>query len=209
MINGDFNYQTWIDALNRGNTFVTNSPFLFCHADNKNPGEELRISKKKTVTIVAEMWSQLPVDQLEIIANGKVIAAKRIEKGQHHAKLEIAYTPGKTVWIAARAHQFSQDDAFRGVSFLQRRDGGAGPTLLNRYYGTTRPETTFSHTSPIYVTVDNQRLHSREDAEYFKQYLENGMSWLQQYGRFPSEQAKQEVLDAFKKGVDEFMKLAK
>lgn len=39
--------------------------------------------------------------------------------------------------------------------------------------------------------------------------LENGISWLQQYGRFPSVQTKQEVLDAFKKGLDEFMKLAK
>ena len=61
----------------------------------------------------------------------------------------------------------------------------------------------------LFVTVDNQRLHSKEDAEYFKQYLENGMSWLQQHGKFPSVQTKQEVLDAFKKGVDEFMKLAK
>ncbi len=208
LIKGDFMYQTWIDALNKGNTFVTNSPFLFCHADNKNPGEEISISKKETVTIVAEMWSQLPVDRLEIIANGEVIAEKIIEEGQHHAKLEIEYKPGKSVWIAARAHQFSQVNAFGGVSFLQRRDAGGGPTLLNRYYGTTRPETAFAHTSPIYVTVDKQPLRSQEDAEYFMQYLENGISWLQQHGRFPSVQAKQEVVSAFRKGTDEFKKLA-
>jgi hypothetical protein len=35
------------------------------------------------------------------------------------------------------------------------------------------------------------------------------MSWLQKSGRFPSEQAKQEVLDTFKKGKAMFMKLAK
>ncbi len=208
-IKGGFNYQTWIDALNRGNTFITNSPFLICHADNKNPGEEINISRKETVTIVAEMWSQLPVDRLEIIANGEVIAEKIIEKGQDHAKLEIEYKPGKTVWIAARAHQFNQEDTRKGVSFSQRRDAGAGPTLLNKYYGTMRPETAFAHTSPIYVIVDSKPIHSKEDAEYFVQYLENGISWLQQSGRFPSAQAKQEVLNAFKKGIEMFMKLAK
>ena len=81
LIKGKFTYQTWIDALNRGNTFITNSPFLICHADNKNPGEEINISGKRPVTIIAEMWSQLPVDRLEIIVNGEVIAEKIIEKG--------------------------------------------------------------------------------------------------------------------------------
>ena len=209
MIKGSFNYKTWIDALKRGNTFITNSPFLICQADNKNPGEEINISGKKTVTIIAEMWSQLPVDRLEIIVNGEVIAEKIIEKGQHHAKLEIEYKPGKSVWIAARAHQYNQEDTRNGVSFSQRRDFGGGPTLLNRYYGTMRPETPFAHTNPIYVTVDNQPIHSKEDAEYFIKYLENAVSWLKQSGHFPSEQAKQEVLAAYKKGIDAYRKLAK
>jgi hypothetical protein len=210
LIKGRFNYQAWIDALNRGNTFVSNSPFLIFHANNKNPGEEINISKEKTVTISAEMWSQLPVDRLEIIANGVVIAEKNIEAGQHHAKLEIEYKPdGKSVWIAARVHQYNQEDTRSGVSFYQRRDFGGGSTLLNKYYGTMRPETAFAHTSPIYVMVDSKPIHSREDAEYYIKYLENSISWLEKSGRFPSDQAKQEALRAFKKGINEFMKLAK
>jgi len=208
-IKGDFNYQTWIDALNRGNTFITNSPFLFCYVNEKGPGEQISISQKQAVTIVAEVWSQLPVDRLEIIANGEVIAEKIIEKGQHYAKLEVKYKPGKSVWIAARAHQFNQEDTRSGVSFSQRRDAGGGPALLNKYYGTMRPQTAFAHTSPIYLTVDSKRLHSKEDAEYFIKYLGNVISWCQRHGRFPSEQAKQEVLAAFKQGIDEFKKLAK
>lgn len=72
-----------------------------------------------------------------------------------------------------------------------------------------RPETLFAHTSPIYVRVDNQPVRSKEDAEYYIKYLENSISWLKKLGRFPSEQAKQEVLNAFKKGINEFRKLAK
>ena len=209
LVNGAFSYQSWIDALNRGNTFITNSPFLICHADNKIPGDEISIGRKKSVKIVTEMWSQFPVDRLEIISNGKVIAEKIIEKGQHHAKLEIEYKPGKSVWIAARVHQYNQEDTRSGVSFTQRRDFGGGPVLLNKYYGTMRPETAFAHTNPIYITVKSQPISSKEDAEYFVKYLENSISWLQQSGRFPSEQARQEVLSAFNKGITEFMKLAK
>ena len=208
-IKGKFNYQSWIDALNRGNSFITNSPMLFCTVNDKNPGEQINISKPGTVKIVAEVYSQLPVDRLEIIANGDVIAEKVIEKGQYHAKLEIEYNAGKSAWIAARTHQYNQKDMIRGVSFAKRRDVGGGPTLLNRYYGTLRPETAFAHTSPSYVIVGDKPIHSAKDAEYFIHYLENAISWLQKSGSFPSKEAKQEVLDAFKKGIEMYRELAK
>ena len=95
------------------------------------------------------------------------------------------------------------------MSFTQRRDFGGGPTLLNGYYGTLRPETPFAHTNPIYVTVDKQPIHSKVDAEYFVKYLENVIVWFRQSGHFPSDHAKQGVLASFKKGIDKFIKLAK
>ena len=208
-IKGKFTYQSWIDALNSGNTFITNSPMLFCTVDDKNPGEQINILKPKAVKIVAEVYSQLPVDRLEIIVNGEVIAEKVIEKGQNHARLEIEYTPDKSVWIAARTHQYNQKDVMGGVSFSKRRDVGAGTTLLNNYYGTLRPETAFAHTSPGYVIIDNKPIRSVDDAKYFIKYLENAISWLQQSGSFPSKKAKQEVLNDFKKGIEMYRKLAK
>jgi hypothetical protein len=209
MIDGKFNYQSWIEALNRGRSFVTNSPFIFCRVNDKIAGDELNITGRKTLNIEAEMWTQLPVDRLEIIVNGNVVAEKIVKPGERHASLKFSYTPQKSVWIAARVHQFSQEFAFNGVSFLQRRDAGAGSTLLNRYYGTSRPETTFAHTNPVYVKVNSQPLRSAADAEYFQQYLKNGIAWLDEYGKFPDPKSKKEVLDAFRKGIDTFIQLAK
>jgi hypothetical protein len=208
-IKGKFNYQTWIDALDRGNTFVTNSPMIFCSVDNKSPGEQINISKPGMVKIIAEVYSQLPLDRLEIVANGEVIGEKRIEKGEHHAKLEIEYQAGKSTWIAARTHQYNLRDMVAGVSFAERRDDGGGPTLLNRYYGTLRPETAFAHTSPSYVIVGNKPIRSAKDAEYFIKYLENAISWLETSGTFPSKEAKQEVLDSFKNGIEMYRQLTK
>ncbi|HEX8038816.1 MAG TPA: CehA/McbA family metallohydrolase [Chryseosolibacter sp.] len=206
---GKFSYQRWIDALEKGATFISNSPFLLCTVEGRNPGEEIRLRKNTTVTITAEVWSQFPLDRLEIVANGKVVGEKIVEKHQSYTKLEIEFTPSESCWVAARAHQFTEEDRDHGVSFMQRRDAGGGPTFLNRYYGTLRPETTFAHTSPSYVIVEQRPIRSKEDAEYFVTYLENGISWLKRSGRFPSEQAKQEALDTFKKGQELFRQLAK
>jgi hypothetical protein len=161
------------------------------------------------VKIIAEVYSQLPLDRLEIVANGEVIGEKRIEKGEHHAKLEIEYQAGKSTWIAARTHQYNLRDMVAGVSFAERRDDGGGPTLLNRYYGTLRPETAFAHTSPSYVIVGNKPIRSAKDAEYFIKYLENAISWLETSGTFPSKEAKQEVLDSFKNGIEMYRQLTK
>ncbi|HZI25936.1 MAG TPA: CehA/McbA family metallohydrolase [Chryseolinea sp.] len=209
MVEGKFNYQSWINALNKGRSFVTNSPFIFCRVNDKIAGDELHITGKKTLTIEVDMWTQLPVDRLEIIVNGNVVAEKIVKASESHASLNITYTPQKSVWIAARAHQFSQQFAFNGVSFLQRRDAGAGSTLLNRYYGTARPETTFAHTNPTYVILNGKPLRSVEDAQYFQQYLKNGLLWLDESGKFPNEKSKKEVLDAFRKGIDTFKQIAK
>ena len=208
-IKGEFSYQRWIDALDRGNSFITNSPMIFCTVDGKNPGDEINILKPGTVKIVAEVYTQIPVDRLEIIVNGEVIAEKIMEKGQHHAKLEIEYKTGKSAWIAARTHQYNQKDKVQGVSFAKRRDDGGGTTFLNRYYGTLRPETAFAHTSPVYVIVGNKPIRSAKDAEYFIKYLENAISWLKKSGSFPSDEARQEVLDSFKKGIEMYRVLAK
>lgn len=206
---GAFNYQGWIDALKRGATFVSNSPFLLCTVEGRNPGQEISIRKNTPVKVTAEVWSQFPLDRLEIVANGKVIAEKIVEKNQSYTKLEMQFIPSGSCWIAARAHQFTEEDRDNGVSFMQRRDHGSGPTFLNKYYGTLRPETTFAHTSPSYVLVDRLPIRSKEDAEYFVTYLENGISWLKKSGRFPSEDAKQEVLTTYKKGQEMFRQLAK
>lgn len=209
LVKGKFNYQKWIEALNTGQSFVTNSPMLFCKVNGKYPGEQIDLTQRKPVKIVAEVSSQLPIDRLEIVANGEVIAEKIIGKGQNHARLEIEYTPQQSVWIAARAHQYNQEDVKKGLSIEQRRDVGGGPTLFNKYYGTLRPEVPFAHTNPCFVIINKRPIHSLNDALYFVRYLQNSMQWLQEYGKFPSSEAKKEVLNSFEEGIELYKKLAK
>jgi len=208
-IKGDFNYQKWIEALNRGETFVTNSPMLFFTVNGRSAGSDINLTKGKALKIVAEVYSQLPINRLEIIANGEVIAEKAIQKNEQHSRIEIEFTPIKSTWISARAHQLNGEDTRKGVSFAKRRDVGGGPALFNKYYGTLRPEVPFAHSSPVYVLVDKQPIRSKADAAYFVSYLQNSVDWLQHSGRFPSSEAKREVISAFEKGIQAYKELQK
>lgn len=208
-VEGEFTYDNWIDALNQGRTFVSNTPFIRFRVNEAEIGTVLNNSPDKNYQLHAEVWSQLPIDRLEIIANGELIAETNIPKGARHASLSIPYRPDESVWLAARAYQFSRPDARRGLSLAQRRDAGGGPTLLNQYFGTLRPETTFAHTSPVYLLLDDQPIRSSPDAEYFIRYLDNAQTWLDQSGSFPSDTAKAEVLEAFETGKQAFEALMK
>jgi hypothetical protein len=204
---GSFSYQSWIDALNQGETFVSNSPFLLLEVNGNGPGSTLKADQNTTLSITAQVWSQMPVDRLEIVANGALIGEVSLDPTALYHSIEISYQTEKSVWLAARAYQLNSRQTRKGLSMSQRRNEGAGPTQLNRYYGTLRPEVTFAHTSPVYVTVDDLPIRSSEDAQYFVGYLNNAIKWLDQEGSFPSDQAKQEVLEAFELGRQRFMAL--
>ena len=204
---GTFSYEKWIEALNRGRTFVSNSPFLTFKVNDQGPGSSMRVSTGNTLHISAQVWSQMPIDRLEIVANGELVAEVTLDPGQQYQSIEIPYQADRSAWLAARAYQLTEIQTRQGLSLSQRRNQGGGPTQLNKYYGTLRPEVTFAHTSPVYIEVDGQAIRSSSDAQYFVQYLNNAIRWLNQEGSFPSEEARQKVLAAFKEGRRRFMEL--
>jgi hypothetical protein len=206
-VDGAFNYDTWIQAINEGKTFISNNPFLQLKLNGQGPGSIIHQTKHQQKKITAEVWTQFPIDRLEIIANGELIAEKQLNHQDKYAKLEIDFQPEKSTWITARAYEFSQPYTRNGLSLAQRRNKENGNTLLNRYFGTLRPETVFAHTSPVYLIVDDKPIRSSVDASYFIRYLENSKSWLDKSGVFPSAEAKQEVLHAFEEGIRAFKEL--
>src|SRR5262245_66289087 len=45
-VEGEFNYQGWIDALKAGRTFITNSPLLSFTVNGRRPGSGLLLNSK-------------------------------------------------------------------------------------------------------------------------------------------------------------------
>ncbi len=209
-VDDSFTYENWITALRAGRSFITNSPFLFLHINGKMTGDSIHLKPGESLNIKADVWCQFPLDRLEIIANGEVIAEQFIRANGEHSSLSLKYTPRESCWITARAYESPLPYKKKGVSFSHIRSSGnrLTATHYNRYYGTNAPEVPFAHTNPLYVTVGGKPIHSKTDAEYYVRYLENIIHFLDTEGRFPSEEAKQSVLRQFEEGRQRFLALS-
>ena len=203
-VDSAFNYANWIEALNAGRTFVSNTPFLLFEINDHVVGDALSIAPGDTLNIRASVWSQFPVHFLEVIANGEVIASQSIAEGESGAQIKVRYSPSESTWLAARAYRQQTDYLRQGVGMSERRNLSKAQTELNHYFGTLRPEVPFAHSSPIYIYMGERPIYHKDDVDYFVRYLDNVKDWLQQQGDFPSEAARSEVLAKFAEGRDAF-----
>jgi hypothetical protein len=65
----------WVRSYQQGRTFASNGPSLLVTVDGRGPGQELRYSgPRRTVRVQAAVRSYVPVDDVEVIVNGKVAA---------------------------------------------------------------------------------------------------------------------------------------
>ena len=194
-VEGEFSYQGWIDALRRGNTFVSNNPMVTFTVNGREAGAALALNsgKEKVLEIHARAVSQLPYDRLEIVRNGRVIGAATPSGVRHTAEIHLEEPVRGSCWIAARAME--DLGRYPGVEFgkVHRAEG----TLLSSLYGTRRPENVFAHTSPVYALVDGKPIRSWEDAQYYVSYLQHAIEWLQQEARFSSGEDRKSSIAAF------------
>ncbi len=118
----EFQYKTWIEAVRAGRTFVSNGPILFLRVNDHDPGATIHLEKlDATVRVQAEAQSQLPIQSLEILMNGKVVA----ETSKDTLEIDLPIAEGG--WLAARCR--GQQQIF---------DRPANQLL-------------FAHSSPVYV----------------------------------------------------------
>src|SRR5947209_19210356 len=75
-------FDTWAQAIRKGNTFMTTGPLLVFHADGHTPGEEIIVgSSGGTVEVEVKAKSFAPFHNLEIVLNGGVVAAREERSG--------------------------------------------------------------------------------------------------------------------------------
>ncbi len=208
-VDGKLDYQGWIHALNAGRTFVSNSPFITLSVNGAEIGSHLHVDQGDSVRIRAAVWSQLPVDRLEIVSSGELVEAVVIPRGAGFAEIDLNLPIAESSWIAARSYRTRGDYLRRGLSLTTRRNLSPYQTEFNRYFGTLRAEAPFAHTSPVYVHLGKNPVYRSDDVQYFIKYLRNVIEWLEKEGDFPSESSKLEVKAKFEEGINAFRDLGK
>jgi hypothetical protein len=141
-------HRKWLAGLKAGRTFVTNAPLLEFTLGGREIGDEIRLpAGGGRLTARVRLRSSVPVDHLEVIGNGRVVATVPLT-GDHTAASDTVSIPvTRSGWYVLRAWS-----------------DHAEPPVLDLY--------PFGSTSPIYVRVGRQPVYSPNDAEWFVRWID-------------------------------------
>ena len=161
----------FLEGLRLGRTFVTNAPLLEFEIEasadasvqgGSRPageakgrpgravgvGDDLQLAAgRHALRARITMRSHVPIDHVELVRNGRVVASVPLEAGRMRASATVPLTADESGWHVVRAYA----------------DGPRLP-VLDLY--------PYASTSPIYVTVNGRPVRSVEDAEFFLVWLE-------------------------------------
>jgi TolB protein len=173
-------YQHWIEALVRGRSFVTNGPILRFTVDGHEPGEELHLDGSSQVAVDAEVTSAFPVERLEIVQNGNVIASQKSEDG-FHIHLKRSFPVSASGWIAARVFG-PQKVHFITDSYV------------------------YAHSNPIFLTARGEKPYSKADADYFVRWQDEALEVIPTR-EFRNEEQKSQTMDLYRRARAKFLEL--
>jgi len=149
-----FTFQSWARAVRAGRTFTTSGPVIGLAVEGNAIGDELSLPPGGgTLAIRAWAESVLPFHSLQLVLDGRVIAAQESEHGAYRLQLETNARIERSGWIAARC--VSRHKLWHGW-----------------------PVNVAAHTSPVYITVGAERPFSERDATYMMTLLDGGLAWL-------------------------------
>lgn len=139
---------SWLDGLKKGRTLATNSAILGFEINQSGPGSEIELKGKKVkVNYKGFMRSIIPMDHLQIISNGKVIKEIIVKGDKTTSDFEGSITIDESSWVLLRAW-----------------NDNAHPDIQDFY--------PYATTSPVYLILNQQPIRSKQDANYFLQWID-------------------------------------
>lgn len=150
----EFNFANWAKAVRAGRTFSTTGPLLNLQVEGHAPGDEIHLPEGGgTLAVEARVESVQPFSELQVVANGKVVASAKPGPDGRSCVLRTELLLPGSGWVAARC-------------LGQGKVWHEWPVHLA------------AHTSPVYVVAGGQEVFSPSDATYMLTVLEGGLTWL-------------------------------
>lgn len=180
---GPLTYEGWVDGIRAGRTFTTTGPMLLFNANGAEVGETITAETGGTVSVSVEVNSRIPMDRIEIVRGGKIIAAKANPTGARRVKFSAEVPIEGSTWIAARA--------FSAVRLPYNQDIPV-----------------FAHTSPIYVDVPGRPISSPDDASYFAAQCDLAIEWARSTAKLLDESRRQEMIELYEEARQIYLDMA-
>ncbi len=106
---GESAYEAWAEGVRRGAVVLTNGPLLEFSANGESSGAVLKWSEgTHTVEGTATAVFHRPIEKVEIVVNGEVVATKAGDGGSTEISLHYKVPIDASSWIAARAKAASR-----------------------------------------------------------------------------------------------------
>ncbi len=170
----------WYAALKAGKSFATNGPLLQFQAGETAIGGELSLPPgRHRVPMRVTLRSLVPLDHLEVIGNGAVVASIPLRGDRTAADTTVAVDVSQSGWYLLRAYA----------------DQGTEP-VLDIY--------PFASTSPVYVSVGGKPVRSAADAAYFIRWLDRLSAEASAHQGWNTSTERREVLDRIRMAREEF-----
>jgi TolB protein len=135
------------------------------------------------VGVTVRLRSNVPVDHLELVMNGRVVEEIPLEANRRSATATVRVPVDRSGWILLRA----------------RADSAAYPTLDIFPYATT---------SPIYLTVAGRPARSPEDARYFMAWIDRMRAAVEAHGEWNGDGERRETLEMLSRARAEYARRA-
>jgi hypothetical protein len=174
-------------AWRQGRNFVTNGPMLFLEAGDLAPGDVADYPQPgKELHVRVQAISNEPLETLELVANGEVVARARLDADQRDAVLSHTLRIGESTWVAARCSDREMLLSDEELQRYRRRPGQPKeePCRLR-----------FAHTSPIYLTVAGAPVRVARSVDEARRALEA-------FERFAKEKAGEHYRDELLRQIE-------
>jgi hypothetical protein len=148
--------------------------------DRTEIGGEVRLpAGGRDVAVSIRLRSNVPVDHLELVQNGRVVREIPLAKDRRSVTTTLRVSVDRSGWLLLRA----------------RGDKAAYPTLDVYPYATT---------SPVYLSVGGQPTRSPEDARYFMRWIDRMRVSVAAHRDWNTDGERGETLDMLARARAEF-----
>ena len=148
-------FDAWSSAVRAGRTFATSGPVIELAVDGHTPGDvvSLPASGGRLEARVRARAAQQLISAVEVVVNGQVVATRESATPTDDLSLEAFLDVRAGSWIAARSRSDHEIQSAFSSSMA-------------------------SHTSPVYVEVQDRPLFNLADASVVLDVIDGTLQWI-------------------------------
>ena len=182
----DFTAQGWIDAIKNGHTYVSSGPLVEFTIDGKAPGEDVKLAAGGgPVKMAVKVWSYTPLRKATLQSNGgavwRELPLSEDRMGvDWSADISVAESRWFTLIVEADPYPAGGPDSFAQAV-----------------------------TNAVRVYVGDQKIRSRDSAEYFLRWIDKLEGMADGWFGWRSDAEKQHVFAQFEEAREVYRQRAR